>query len=342
MNPTLPDLLPMRPYLREMVWGGRRLGALFGKDLPASRPIGESWEVSAYPEHESSVLGGTMDGRTISRLLAEYGAALIGAGPWERYGGAFPLLIKLIDANADLSIQVHPDDDYARKAGLTDSGKSEAWYILEDGGGRACLGLKEGVGREQLIAAINGGRVLDVVEFRQLQPGDCVDVRPGTVHASCKGLLIYEVQQPSDLTFRIYDYDRLGLDGEKRELHIEQSLDVINFDGHTHTFMPAHNGTDTSRILIDGDHFKLVHHTVDGSSEHATGPACSVLTAIAGSGRISAPDLTLEWCTGATILVPPNRRVSIRTDEALPEQRLEFLEAIPSSTLPIPTSSGKA
>ena len=331
MSTTLPDLLLMQPYLREMVWGGRRLGELLGKDLPAARPIGESWEVSAYPDCESHVRGGALDGRSISSLLTEYGPGLIGPGPWGRYGGAFPLLIKLIDANADLSIQVHPDDDYAADNGLTDSGKSEAWYVLEDGGGRACLGLKEGVGRPELVEAISAGAVLDVVEFRQLQPGDCLDVRSGTVHASCKGLLIYEVQQPSDLTFRLYDYDRLGLDGNKRELHIDQSLEVIDFSGHSHSFIPATANGHAVRTLVDGDHFKLAHHTVPGSITYSSGPTCSVLTAIKGRGRISASGTEFEWAAGDTVLIPAQRRVSVTTRNTQPGQQLEMLEALPVS-----------
>lgn len=331
MGAKLPDLLPMQPYLRETVWGGRRLGELFGKDLPDARLIGESWEASAYPDCESHVRGGALDGRSISSLLTEYGSELIGTAPWERYGGAFPLLIKLIDSNADLSVQVHPDDDYAARNGLTDPGKSEAWYVLEEGGGRACLGLKDGVGRVELADAIRVGKVLDVVEFCQLQPGDCLDVRPGTVHASTKGLLIYEVQQPSDLTFRIYDYDRLGLDGNMRELHIDQSLEVIDFSGHSHTFIPATPSNQGDRTLVDGDHFKLTHHTVSGSITHSSGPTCSVLTAIKGSGHISAADIALEWAAGDTILLPPQRRVSVTTQETQPGQQLEFLEALPAS-----------
>ena len=299
----LPDLLPMQPYLREMVWGGRRLGRLFGKDLPAERPIGESWEVSAYPECESRVYGGALDGRSISSLLTEYGAELIGPGPRERYGDDFPLLIKLIDANADLSIQVHPDDEYAARNGLADSGKSEAWYVLEEGDGNACLGLKEGIGRLELDAAIRQGNVVDVVEFRQLQPGDCLDVRPGTVHASCKGLLIYEVQQPSDLTFRLYDYDRRGWDGNTRERHLDQSREVIDFSGKSQTFIPATDSEVAVRTLIDGDHFKLLHHIAAGSITHSSGSTCSALTAIKGSGRIAGEDAELEWSAGDTVLI---------------------------------------
>ena len=309
MSAKLPDLLPMRPYLSEKVWGGRRLGELFGKDLPAQRPIGESWELSAYPERESTVGDGPLAGRTTGSLLAEFGADLIGEEPWERHGGAFPLLIKLIDANDDLSLQVHPDDAYAESNGLTDAGKAEAWYVLDHGACRACVGLRAGVGPTELATALDAGRALDVVAFRELAPGDCLDVRPGTVHAGGKGMLIYEVQQPSDLTFRLYDYDRLGLDGQRRELHVEDSLEVIDFTGDSFTHIPAADG---DRALVDGSHFRLARHTVSGSATHAAGPTCSALTAIRGRGRLRGTDGELEWAAGDTVLIPPRRQVVVQ------------------------------
>ena len=330
MRAKLPDLLPMRPYLSEKVWGGRRLGELLGKDLPADRPVGESWEVSAYPERESTVRGGAFAGRTTGSLLAEYGAGLIGEEPWERHGGAFPLLIKLIDANAELSIQVHPDDAYAERNGLNDTGKSEAWYVLDHGACRACVGLKAGVGRGEFAAAIEAGRALDVVEFRELRPGDCLDVRPGTVHAGGKGMLIYEVQQPSDLTFRIYDYDRPGLDGHARELHVEESLEVTDFGGDSCTYIPAAGGTDGERVLVDSRHFKLVHHAVSGAAAYATGPTCSALTAIRGRGRLGAAGGELEWAAGDTVLIPPRRQILVYGPDTQSE-RIEFLAALPAT-----------
>ena len=142
---------------------------------------------------------------------------------WARYGGRFPLLIKLLDAQQDLSIQVHPDDEYAQCNGLMESGKMEAWYVLQSDSGRVACGLVEGVGRAEFVAAHAADRVAEVVRFYPVARGDVLFLPPGTVHALCQGVVLYEVQQTSDLTFRIYDY------GRPRELHWEQALEVIDF-----------------------------------------------------------------------------------------------------------------
>jgi mannose-6-phosphate isomerase len=201
MTDSLPDLIPLQPYLREMVWGGRRLEGLFGKRLPPVSPIGEAWEVSGYPDQESTVASGPLAGRGLGELLHQFGADLVGDEAWGRFGETFPLLIKLIDAHVDLSIQVHPDDDYARREGLGQFGKSEAWVVLYSEGGQTALGLKEGIDRQEFNKALDAGRALDVVQFQDVTPGDVIFVPPGTVHAANAGIVIYEVQQPSDLTF---------------------------------------------------------------------------------------------------------------------------------------------
>ena len=176
--------MPLQPYLREMVWGGRRLEGLLGKRLPPDRLIGETWEVSGYPGQESIVASGPLAGRGLGDLLREFGADLVGDDTWQRWGKTFPLLIKFIDAHADLSIQVHPDDDYVRSNGLGRFGKSEAWFVLHSEGGRMALGLTEGVDRGEFSRAIAAGRALDVVEFQDVAPGDVIFVPPGTVHAA--------------------------------------------------------------------------------------------------------------------------------------------------------------
>ncbi|MFH1464002.1 MAG: type I phosphomannose isomerase catalytic subunit, partial [Pseudomonadota bacterium] len=209
MAAALPDVLPLKPYLREMVWGGRRLAELYGKPLPPGRPIGESFEVSALPERDSTVASGPLEGRALGCLVAEYGEALVGRTTVERYGPDFPLLIKLIDAAQDLSVQVHPDDAYVRARKLGSFGKMEAWYVVHSDGGRVALGLKDGVDRAELAQAIRAGAVEGVVQFHAVAPGDVVSLPPGTVHALCRGVMVYEVQQSSDLTFRLYDYGRL-------------------------------------------------------------------------------------------------------------------------------------
>lgn len=228
MPVPLPQILPMRPFLREMVWGGRRLGQ-YGKQLPPGAPIGESWELSAYPGMESSVASGRLGGRSLQSLLDEYGEQLVGGPTWEACEGRFPLLVKLIDAGADLSLQVHPDDGYARIHGLDRFGKMEAWYLLGAATGRFAAGLKNGVGREEFSRALEQGRALETVEFHDASPNQVVFVPPGVVHAAGAGILIYEIQQSSDVTFRLYDYGRAGADGRPRELHVDRGLEVIAF-----------------------------------------------------------------------------------------------------------------
>ena len=218
----------MRPFLREMVWGGRRLGQ-YGKQLPPGARIGESWELSAYPGMESSVAAGPLGGRCLPSLLEEYGEQLVGGAAWEACEGHFPLLVKLIDAGADLSLQVHPDDEYARNHGLDRFGKMEAWYLLGAATGRFAAGLKNGVTREEFSRALEQGRALQKVEFHDASPDQVVFVPPGVVHAACAGIMIYEIQQSSDVTFRLYDYGRAGADGRPRELHVDRGLEVIAF-----------------------------------------------------------------------------------------------------------------
>ena len=161
----LPDILPMRPYFREMVWGGRGLQEHYRKRLPAGKCIGESWEVSAYTGMESAVCQGDFTGWSLRRLVEAHGRELLGSHVFERYGGEFPLLIKLLDARHDLSIQVHPDDCYAKAHGLGEFGKTEAWYILRSDRGRIVCGLKQGVGKSEFEAAIRDGRVEAAVRF---------------------------------------------------------------------------------------------------------------------------------------------------------------------------------
>lgn len=304
----LPTFLRMHPYLREMIWGGRRLGESYGKALPAGKLIGESWEVSAYEGMESVVEGGPLDGWDLRRLAAEHGGHLLGRDVADRYDGEFPLLIKLLDANQDLSIQVHPDDAYAQANGLGRFGKMEAWYVLRSDGARIAYGLSEGVDSEAFREAIVSGRVADAVRYMETTDGDVVPLMPGTVHALCSGVMIYEVQQTSDLTFRIYDYGRPGPDGNPRELHIEQSMDVIDFD----SAQPAVLRPSDEIVLVETEHFRLERLCVDGS---ATGRAAigsfSALTAIDGSVGLVAGE-EVKMSLGETVLVPAGRAYSVR------------------------------
>ncbi len=305
----LPDVIPMTPYYREMVWGGHRLAALYGKARPDDALIGESFELSAYEGRESR----TADGRSLRELVQTHRADLVGPAVWTRYGGRFPLLVKLLDAQQNLSIQVHPDDEYARRNGLADSGKMEAWYVLQSDGGRVACGLAEGVQRAEFVAAHAANRVAEVVRFYPVAPGDVLFLPPGTVHALCEGVVLYEVQQTSDLTFRIYDY------GRPRTLHWEQALEVIDFAQGLPG--PVPHPVLRGQVLVESEHFVLRGCGLDGGqAEHRAEGSFLALTVVRGRAGVG----TCALAAGATALVPAGRTCQVAP---LDGERLEYLIA---------------
>jgi mannose-6-phosphate isomerase len=230
--------LKFKPRLVEKIWGGRKLQSVLGKPLPEGKTIGESWELYDFPPGivdqsgqwvSSEVANGPLAGRTLHALVEEYGAQLHGDVPLLA-GRQFPILIKFLDAREDLSLQVHPTRSYA-DAHPGAHLKTEAWYIMEhDPGAKLYRGLKPGVTREQFRAAIADGSVLDLVNAIAVKPGQCFFLPSGTIHALGAGILLAEVQTPSDTTFRVFDFNRLE-NGKPRQMHVEQALECIDFSG---------------------------------------------------------------------------------------------------------------
>ena len=321
----LPDILPMRPFYREQVWGGRDLEAHFGKDLPSGKLIGESWEISAYHEMESIVASGPMTGRGLADLHKEHRADLVGDHVYERYGEDFPLLIKLIDARQDLSVQVHPDDGYVARHGLGAYGKDEAWYVLRSDGGRVACGLVEGIDRPAFESAVRENRTGDAIRLFTAQAGDVVHVPPGRVHALCTGVMIYEVQQSSDLTFRIWDYDRPGQDGSPRDLNVDRALDVIDFEGDAAE--PTHWGslpgaTESWTVLVDTDHYRLERFVSGRPPSEHTYTSFAAITILSGNARLSGPHDSHTLEAGQSALIPAGLPVSIAASDAPPTEYL--------------------
>jgi mannose-6-phosphate isomerase len=314
----LPDVLPMRPYFREMVWGGRRLQELYGKELPEGKAIGEAFEVSAYPGRESAVAAGPLAGWGLHRLVEVGGEQLLGQGIGSECGGRFPLLIKLLDARQDLSIQVHPDDRYAREKRLEDSGKTEAWFVLQSDGGQVAHGLKDGVGRTEFVEAVGAGRTEEVIRFFQVRPGDMVFMPPGTVHALCRGVVIYEVQQASDLTFRIHDYHRLGLDGRPRQLHVQEALEVIDFAARLPGPVPwralPEARADRAALVRSGPFRLNYYRPAAGRARHGAAESCLALTLVSGAARVGGARDECRLRAGATALIPAGREFAVEPD----------------------------
>ena len=210
--------MKLTPALKDYIWGGTKLRTLYGRDNGEDR-ISESWEVSVHPDGES-VLG---SGEKLSEYIAKNPLSVSTAPT------PFPVLIKYIDAKQNLSVQVHPNDEYAQKH-EGDNGKTEMWYIVDadEGAGIYC-GFKRAVTKEEFIRKVADGTVEDILNFIPVKKGDCYLIEAGTLHAIGAGCLIFEVQQSSNVTYRVYDYNRLGVDGKPRQLHLEKALNVIDF-----------------------------------------------------------------------------------------------------------------
>lgn len=214
----------------ERIWGGRRLETLFGKNLPPDKPVGEAWLVSDHASFESPVAHGPHRGRTIQELLNEDAAAILGTGASPTPQGRFPLLLKLIDASDVLSVQVHPDDETARRLGETDPGKTEMWHVLQaDPGSLLYCGLQPGVTPDQFARAAGEGGLEDLLVRVEAKRGDSVFIPAGTVHAIGGGLVLAEIQQNSDITYRCHDWNRQDGLGNPRDLHLDRALEATHF-----------------------------------------------------------------------------------------------------------------
>lgn len=228
LMPCDPYPLRLEPAFRDYQWGGRKLATRLGKRLPADGIWAESWEVVDHPEHESVIANGELAGKTLGAVMRSQTDWLVGETP--TINGRFPLLLKYLDCMRVLSVQVHPDDNYARLLQPPDLGKTEAWYIVDSEPGAVLYsGLKPGVDAQSLRAAIAAGKTVECLHQIKPREGDCIFIPAGTVHALGAGLIVAEIQQASNTTFRLYDWDRVDKDGKSRPLHIDRSLETIDF-----------------------------------------------------------------------------------------------------------------
>ncbi|MBW5447018.1 class I mannose-6-phosphate isomerase [Cohnella sp. CFH 77786] len=299
-----PYPLHFRPEFKERVWGGRALER-FGFDVPPGS-IGEGWMIADHPNGVSHVTNGPLAGQGLDGIRETYGESWFGTAGSRSGNGRFPLLIKLLDCNDDLSIQVHPNDHYK---GLPkgELGKTEMWYVLSaKPDAKIIYGLQPGVTRESMARAIEEGRIMDTLQTVSVQAGDTFYIPAGTVHALCAGVVVAEIQQNSDTTYRLYDYDRPGLDGKPRELHIEDSLNVTDFEGSDATRMK----TDAAKpgewlTLAVSPYFVTEKGVVRGEWKLRTSPESFVIVIVCeGEGTIGWANGTLHAKAGDCFLLP--------------------------------------
>lgn len=290
---------------KEKVWGGTRIAARFGQGLPADRPIGEVWLLW----DRLVVSNGPFRGRTLAELVCNYPLPLLGSRALTGQDPAFPLLIKILDANDMLSVQVHPDDAYAREHEGEPFGKAEVWFVLDaEPGARLIHGVRRPLTRAAVRRAIEAGRLGHELEYVEVFPGDVIMNAPGTIHALGGGILLYELQQSSDLTYRLYDWDRRDPD---RPLHIDKALDVARLDPFaTHKLAPLElqEAGGTRGILCACDRFAAELLRVRSSmTERPAGAGFHALTVLQGKGLVwtgADQDALVELAPGETALVP--------------------------------------
>lgn len=292
--------LKTKPVIKNYIWGGHKLADLYGRrsDDPV---LAESWELSVHRDGPSVISGGPDDGRLLSEVLAEHPEFLGNRTE-------LPILVKLIDSADNLSVQVHPKDDYAR-AHEQDNGKTEMWYVLdaEPGCGIYC-GLKRPLSREELAAKIQDQTIEEALNFIPVRRGDCYLIEAGTLHAIGKGLTICEIQENSNVTYRVYDYGRLGKDGKPRELHIQKALEVANlsaFVDPTGKYPTQRTEWGEFTLLVDCPYFKT-SRAVTSEEAFLTAPEQSFLALhiLEGEGILASPELSQPFRKGDTFFLP--------------------------------------
>ncbi len=300
------DPLPLTPLCVERIWGGRGLSRFLGKKLPEGKRIGELWEAADIHDAVSVVAGGAAAGKSLREIAGERGRALFGEAALP--DGRMPLLFKLIDAKDDLSVQLHPRDCDVDPA-TGDRGKEEAWYILHaDKGAKLVHGVKEGVSQDEFYRAVSTGTVEELLSWHEVSPGEVYYIPPGTVHAIGSGMILAEIQQSSDTTYRIYDWGRTGLDGKKRALHIEEAKRIPFPEPIASPYGPVKKGEKTGDpdLLVEGRHFSLLRYCLSQGLQAAgeAGKVFFLLFTVEGSAEFTnaAGSYLLE--RGQTWLIP--------------------------------------
>lgn len=317
--------LKFEPVLKQTLWGGDKIIPF--KHLNENLPnVGESWEVSAVDGSESVVANGPDKGLTLPEMVRKYKDELVGEGNYARFGNKFPLLIKFIDAKLDLSIQVHPGDDLAKKR-HNSFGKNEMWYVISaDPGAKLISGFAEQITPKEYKERVHNGTFAEVLQTCEIQPGDVFYVPAGRVHGIGAGAFVAEIQQTSDITYRIFDYNRRDKDGKLRELHTSQALDAINFADVQDDFRTHYDRRQNEPVeIVESPYFttSVYDMTEEISCDYSELDSFVILICTEGACRIVDNEKNeVEVCAGDTILLPATtQEVTI-----VPDGKVKLLE----------------
>ena len=323
------DFYPLRfePIYQQYLWGGRRLGTELNKPIGDGPTFAESWELVDHGGSQSIIRFGPLAGRSLGQLVRESGRDLLGEKTENEINcgsrpgnlrGRFPLLFKFLDANRNLSVQVHPDDRMGARLDPPDLGKTEAWYVMDaKPGALVYAGLREKVSRAELLQAVETNSAESVLHCFEPKAGDCLFIPAGTVHALGEGLLIAEIQQCSNTTFRLYDWGRLDKDGKPRELHVEQGLDATDFGcGPVHPRQPI-SIDENIESIVACDQFHLQRVKLKADREFSTGGSFRILAVTDGKLSIEGDPSSEPMTRGSTCLIPagmPSFGVRVNSD----------------------------
>lgn len=309
-TPSLAEPLLFTRLLFEKVWGGRSLERTPGIPLELPGPVGETWELVDRDDHNSTVARGPHAGRSLRTLLESEPRALLGAAR-PAAGGHFPVLIKFLSATKPLSVQVHPDQAAAKKLGQGEEGKDEAWYILAaEPESQIYLGLQPEVSASDFAAKADGPEVVDCLRAWPVHAGQFVFVPGGTIHAIGEGITLLEVQNNSDVTYRLYDWDRLGLDGKPRTTHLAEALLSTRFDevvqGPAEPEFEARGGGNRAALLVDCPAFRMELFEIGTYLDLETSGRAVIYVVLEGEGRLRRNGISEPWplMPGDTWLVP--------------------------------------
>jgi mannose-6-phosphate isomerase len=296
--------LKFQPILKDKIWGGKKLNQYLNKDSD-SRQLGESWEISAVPEDVSVVSNGQLKGMSLQELLETYKSDLLGKKNYQHFGNDFPLLIKFIDAKEDLSIQLHPDDKLAKKR-HNSFGKTEMWYVMQaDKDANLIVGFNQKMTQEKYLSHLKNKTLPRILNFDKVKEGDTYFIEAGRVHAIGSGVLLAEIQQTSDVTYRVYDWDRRDSDGNERELHNEIATDAIDFNMKDNFRVHYKKRKNTSNKMVSCPFFTTNYLELDSEIEKKnTIDSFLIYICVDGEVEISTASTTDMISKGETLLIP--------------------------------------
>jgi mannose-6-phosphate isomerase len=295
--------LQFEPILKERIWGGEKLKTLLDKPITSPR-TGESWELSAVEGDVSVVSKGDWKGKSLTTLLDLFPEEILGTEVYARFGKQFPLLFKYLDAREDLSIQVHPNDELAKKR-HNSFGKTEMWYVVQaDQDAKIIVGFKEKSNPEDYLKSLNNNTLLSILDVVKVQTGDVFFLETGTVHAIGAGLVVAEIQQTSDITYRLYDFERVDSNGNKRELHVDLALEAINYDTIQTKKEYTKDGNKANEI-VECPYFTTNFIPLDGViSVSKSGKSFTVYMCVEGTFELEYNNSKLLYKKGDTVLIP--------------------------------------